>query len=227
MKLSNKILIGFFAFIFLYLTAVFAEIRLRGTPNFIDDANSRTETVDIPGVGYLVVNDLQVDIHVIGSGQPRLEVRSVSGDMLKGLTHKVSGDTLMLSKMDSKDQRPIRVLVFVPQSGFKGLRVNNAVAFVSSLHQELLTISQHAGRVTVSDSKIRNVNLEASHRSQLDISTTDLDTVSLTIDASQVFLSSPLSLLKGSMRNNSFVRVANIEEIQFRKDESSRLNMYQ
>lgn len=32
MKLSNKILIGFFGLIFIYMTAVFTEFKLRGTP---------------------------------------------------------------------------------------------------------------------------------------------------------------------------------------------------
>jgi hypothetical protein len=54
MSLSNKILLSFFGFIFLYLTAAFVEIRVSGTPNIISDKNSKAETVDIVGVNYLV-----------------------------------------------------------------------------------------------------------------------------------------------------------------------------
>jgi hypothetical protein len=227
MKLSNKILIGFFGFAFIYLTAVFAEVRLRGTPNIINNTNSVSETADISGVSYLVIQNLDQDIAVSGSDQPRLEVRSISGDLLKSLKYNISGDTLTLSEFKSEEMGTVRISVFVPEAGLKGITVNDSRANVKGLEQELLYISQNAGRIFMSDNRIDRVQLEVSSKSYLHITATFLDTLSAKIDNSEVIISSPVNVLKGSMENNSSLQMNRIDEIQFKKDESSRLNLYQ
>ena len=227
MKLSNKILIGFFGFIFLYLTAVFAEVRLRGTHNIINETNSIAETVDISGVAYLVLQDLNKDIHIIGSDNPRLEVRSFSGDLLQRLKYKISGDTLTLWELQSQERETVKISIFVPKNNLKGITVNTAEAIVKGLEQELLHISQNAGRISMFASSIGNIHMDTSGESYLNISATALDTVSATIDNSQVLISSPVGLLQGSMKNNSLLRLNDIDEIQFKKDETSKMTLYQ
>lgn len=227
MKLSNKILVGFFSIAFIYLTAVFAEVRLRGTPNIINDTNSIAETVDIQGVAYLVLQDLDQNITVIGSDHPRLEVRSISGDLLKKIKHNISGDTLTLSELKSEERKTVKISVFVAKASLKGMTVNTAAASVKGLEQKLLHISQNAGRIWMADNKIGKVHLEVSGKSHIDISATALDTLSAKIDNSEVLISSPVGFLQGSMKNNSFLRMNRIDEIQFKQDESSRLNFYQ
>lgn len=227
MKLSNKILMGFFGFAFIYLTAVFAEVRLRGTPNIINDTNSIAETVDIADVAYLVLHDLDENIAVIGSDHSRLEVRSISGDLLKEMKYNISGDTLTLSEFKSEGRKIVRISVFVPKASLKGITVNAATASVKGLEQELLDISQHTGQIWMADNKIGTVRLKASGKSLVDISATTLDTLWAKIDNSQVSVSSPVGSLQGSMENNSFLSMRLINEIRFKKDETSRLNFYE
>ena len=227
MNLSNKILIGFFGIIFLYLTAVFAEIRLRGTPNIIDDTNSIAETVEIQGVAYLVLHDLDKDINVIGSDQPRLEVRSFAGDLLQRVNYKISGDTLTLSDLKAEDVKTIKITVFVPKTGLHGMTVDSAAAIVKGLERDYLYISQYAGRISMSDNKIAKILLKALGQSYFDIWATELDTLSATIEESQVAISSPIKRLEGSMKKNSFLRVHDIGDIEFKKDESCTLTWYQ
>jgi len=226
MKLSNKILVAFFGFAFIYLTAVFAEVRLRGTPNIINDSNSIAETVDISGVAYLVLRDVDYRIDVIGSDHAQLEVRSIAGDLLKMLKHKISGDTLTLSELHSEERRMVKISVFLPKDGLEGITVNAAEASVKGLAQELLYISQNAGRIWMSDNRIGKIHIEASDKSYLNILATDLDTLSAKIDSSEVLISSPVGLLEGSMKNKSVLRMNDIDEIQFKKDETSRFNLY-
>ena len=226
MKLSNKILIGFLGFAFLYLTAVFAEVRLRGTPNIINDANSIAQTADIPGTAYIILRGLHDNVNVVGSDQPRLEVRSHSGDQLKRLQYKLSGDTLILSQLPSETWTPVRISVFVRKSGLRGMTVDSAAAVVSGLELTSFDIEQRTGRVWMSNNKIGKINMHASARSFSDVSG-EIDTLSATIEESQAHISAPVPVLEGSMKNNSFLRVTEIGVIQFEKDETSRLNMYQ
>jgi hypothetical protein len=227
MKLSNKILIGFFGFIFLYLTATFAEIRFSGTPNIINDKNSIAETVNLSGIAYIIVNDLNKDVKIIGSDRPRLEVRSLTGDVLKKLKYAVSGDTLTLSDFQSEKTRTITISVFVPQTSFKGVTVNSSVAHIEKLEQTFFHISQNSGRIWMSDNTISKIQMDLSNRSYLDISNTNVDTLSAKIEGSEAHISSPVGLVQGSMKDNSFLRLGEIREIQLKKDKSSNLTMHQ
>jgi hypothetical protein len=226
MKLSDKILAGFFGFAFIYLTAVFAEVRLRGIPNNIIDTNSIAETVDIPDVAYLVLEDVDYNVAVIGSDHARLEVRSISGDLLETLKYNISGDTLTLSDFQWENRRTARITAFIPQTSLKGISVKAAVATVKGLDQKLLHISQNGGRISMSDNRIGKLHLEISGKSHLNITATPLDTLSAKIENSEVLIYSPVGLLEGSMKNNSFLRMNAIGEIQFKKDETSRVNFY-
>ena len=227
MKLSNKVLIGFFGFIFLYLTATFAEIRLSGTPNIINDKNSIAETVDLSGIAYIILNHLNKDIKIIASDHPRLEVRSLTGNVLKKLTYAVSGDTLTLSNFQSEETRTITISVFVSQTSFNGITVNSSVANIEKLEQTFFHISQRSGRIWMSDNKISKLQMDLSNRAFLEISNTNVDTLSAKIEGSEVHISSPVGLVLGSMKDKSSLRLGEIQEIQLKKDKSSNLNMYQ
>ena len=226
MKLSNKILIGFLGVIFLYLTAAFAEVRLRGTPNIINDKNSTAETVDISGVRYLVVNGVDKQIHVTGSDRATLEVRSFNGDFLAKVKYKVSGDTLTISGILSEATERVKISVLVPKTTLSGISNDGSVLIISELESELLNISQNAGTIWMSYCKIGKIELNAE-AANIDISGTKLDTLSANIAASSVSIYSPVGLLQGTIKSNSFLRVTDAEEIQLKKDESSRLNMLQ
>lgn len=225
MKLSNKILIGFLGFIFLYLTAAFAELRLNGTPNVIDDTNSLAETVDLPGISYLVVKDFDKNIQVIGSDRTRLEVRSFSGDWLKELMYSVSGDTLTLSGFHSEDAK-IKISVFVSGASLKGITLNSATATVEGLQQGRLHLSQKSGSIWMTDSQLAIMEVDLL-QSRLDISGTVLDTLSAQLETSQVNISSPVGRLQGSMKNSASLHLNDIGEIQVKKDKSSRLSLFQ
>ena len=76
------------------------------------------------------------------------------------------------------------------------------------------------------ENKIGKINIHASARSFFDVSC-ELDTLSASIEESEAYISVPVSVLEGSMKNRSFLRVTDIGVIQFEKDETSRLNLYQ
>ena len=225
MKLSNKILLGFFGFIFLYLSAAFMEIRLTGSPNIINDQNSIAETVDLPAITYLVLNGIDKDVNVIGADQPRLEVRSIGGDLLKKVTYAVSGDTLTLSGIDADNHTNFKITVFVPATNFRAIHANNSKATIKSLHTSLLNIDQSAGDISVSDCSIAKIELNLN-AAQLTISEATVETMFVEMEASTVNVHSPLITLQGSLKNQSRLLIEDAQEIQLKKDDNSRLNVY-
>lgn len=227
MKLSNKILLGFFGFIFLYLTAVFAELRLTGISNVIDHKNSVAETVDLSGISYLILNDCDKDVKITGSDRAMLEVRSLSGSLLKKLKYEISGDTLTLSGFQSSISGAVRISVFVLKPGLKGITVKSSSGTIEGLQQESLQLSQNSGRIWMSENKISNFQTDLSNGSTLSISKTTLDTLSARIDGSKLHVLSPVGLVQGTIENNSRLQLSELQEIQVKKDKNSNLFMYQ
>lgn len=225
MKLSNKILLGFFGFIFLYLTAAFTEIRLTGSPNIINDENSIAETVDLPAITYLVLSGVNNNINVIGSDQLRLELRSIAGDVLQKLKYAVSGDTLTLSGIDAGDHKNFKITVFVPATDFKAIHANGSRVTIKGLHTSLLNIELSAGDVSVSDCNIAKLELNLN-AAQLSIADATVESVSVDTESSTVNIHSPLLRLQGSLKNQSILLLQDAQDIQLSKDESSRLSLY-
>jgi hypothetical protein len=227
MKLSNKILLGFFGFVFVYLTAAFAEVRFSGTPNWIDSDNSKAETVDLKGVTFINVNNVDRQITVRGSDRSALEVRSFSGDKLKNLTYKISGDTLTLSDFESEDVKNVSITVFVRKATLKGINVQSSVVIVEELEQSHLLISEDSGRIWMSGCILSKIDVDLSNASLLNIAETVLDTMSTKVDQSELMVSSPVGIVQGTVDNNSLLKLGEIGEIQVKKDKQSRLNLYQ
>lgn len=227
MKLSNQILIGFFGFLFLYMTAIFAEVRFRGTPYIIDDSNSIAERVKLPETRFLVVRDIDRYIHIEKSDtSTHLEVRSISGAKLQNLKYRVSGDTVTLLGLDDDDKNSIRVTVFVSANRFEGVTIDGAAATIRNLDMDNLKIAQNRGWIRISDCEFKRLEVKASQQSYFECFSTAIDTLTLTMESSQLSVWSTVRRLEGSITNGASLRLQQAEEIEFRKDETSNLYLY-
>ncbi|XOV94953.1 MAG: hypothetical protein ACFHWX_09635 [Bacteroidota bacterium] len=224
MKLSNKILIGFFGFIFLYLSAVFTEIRLRGNPNrFIEPAIA--ETLDLSEIKYLTLNDLGKVVKVVGSDKSQIEIKSVDGNQLRYLSYEILGDTLSLIRLDSAKNKPVSLLVHVPNDSFKGIKVLGAGVNVESLSQKQLSIIQNDGWIDLRDCNLGRLELISKSRANLTVTNSELDSLNALIDQSEIRFYIPINFISGEMSNNSYLRVKGTDIIQLKTDKKSRIEL--
>lgn len=227
MKLSNRILIGFFVFIFLYLTAAFTEIRFRGNPRLMDDSNSKAETVDISGITHLVLSDLDKRVYVNGSDKDLLEVRSISGDLLQKLEYNISGDTLTLSQLSEVRNKTITISIYLSQKNLKSITINNALVTVDGLKQKELAVKLNSGRINIDTTNtFNNLHVTANKQSNFYMSGGDLDSLTTFLDNSSVIIDSPVRFLEGSAINHSHLSLTGTKEIKIKKDNSSSLKIY-
>ncbi|WKV12340.1 hypothetical protein [Marivirga harenae] len=224
MKLSNKILIGFFGLAFLYMIVAFTEMRFKGDLHRLTESNSNSESVEFSAINYLVLPDLQPRISVHGSDNPRIEIQSISGDLLKNLKYEMAGDTLSINSMEVNDNQQVNLSIYVSKQSFSGLKTVNAGLTISDLQQETLTIDQNDGWIRLFGSnKIGKINLKAQNSAYFNLVDGKLDTLTTELENSEVSISQPVKLVRGSMKDDSYLYLIGTEEIQFKKDESSRL----
>lgn len=224
MKLSNKILIGLFSFLFLYMIAAFTEMRIKGDLNRFDSINIILEKADITAANYIMLPNLEQQVTIIGSDKSGLEVKSIKGNLLQNLEYEMVGDTLNLLSMELEEKQFVNITIYVPKSTFRGLSTTHSGVFISDLQQEILSIHQIGGWIRMSDSnKIGQLNLNAQKTANFNFLKGKIDTLNATIDFSQVSVTQPMKLVKGSMKNASHLQLKGATEIQFKKDENSRL----
>lgn len=227
MKLSNRILIGFFGLIFIYMTAAFTEIRFRGDLNNIDESNGIVESVNISGMRHLVIPDLGERITIKGSVTSRIEVRSISGDLFKNLKYRMNGDTLTLTDLQLAEDQHLNLSIYVSNKTFEGMTVNGATVVVEDLNQETLTVSQNSGWVRMNESnELGKLNINISQKADFNLFDANLDTLLVLIDNSEVMILSTIKRIEGSMSNDSYLQLRGANEIEFKKDESSRLRLF-
>lgn len=224
MNLSNKILIGLFGFLFLYMIVAFTEMRLKGDLNRLDDSNSISETVDITSVQYLKLVDIGHRIKLYGSDKPRIEVKSISGNVLQYLKYNLEGDTLSIKSMDLEKKQALDISIYVSKSSFKGLRADNAFLYIYDLQQETLDIHQNDGRIRMTASnEIATLNLNIQHSAHFNLQDVEIDTLNAIMNSSEVLTNEPIKIVKGSMTKDSYLHLIGTSTIQIKKDESSRL----
>lgn len=224
MQLSNKILIGLFGFLFLYMIVAFTEMRFKGDLNRFDDSNSISEKAEITAANYIKLSNLDPHVTIVGSEVPGLEVKSVKGNMLQHLEYEMMGDTLNIISMELEEKQLVNITINVPKSTFRGLSTTHSGVIISDLQQATLDIDQKDGWIRMTDSnKIGQLNLIAENTAYFSFNNGGIEILNTTVDNSEVSVPQPMKLVQGSMANDSYLYLKGAEEIQFKKDESSRL----
>ncbi|UII19422.1 hypothetical protein [Fulvivirga ligni] len=229
MKLSNKILIGFFGFILVYMIVAFTEIRLNGTPNSIHGNIGIMDSIDITGIKYIDfnnVNNSHFSIKSAADVPSRIEVWSEKGGAASNIKYSVTNDTLRITQV-VEDENHINSLRITVQPGqLNYLSMVNSRVTVTELDQESLNISQKDGYFSLMNCPdLNEVRMNAGPGSSADFNSLDLDKLEFLGDNASVRLYVPIKHLQGSIKNNTYIYVQSVEDIQFKKDNSSRLNI--
>lgn len=227
MTLSNKILIVFFGIILAYTLMAFVEIRVSGETRNLNDENSISETIELDGVTYVVIEEgVGHWINMSASTTPRLEMKSKSGDVLSKLDYRFENDTLYIHRMEEVEHR-FALTIYIPKSGFTGIRSTGTYLQLSSIAQKKLSISQASGKITLGTNvDLEHLSIVATVDAMVDMMDARVDTMALQINASNLRLfGDKVRRLEGSLENNAALYANNITEIQLKKDEESTIRI--
>lgn len=226
MKLSNKILIGFFSFVFVYMTLAFTEIRFRGDLNRIDEHSGIAETQDISNIRFIDIVDIDHQVAISGADQPRIEVKSASGQALKNLRYEINGDTLSLKELVLEKNETARVTVYVTDQQLRGLRMKDTRVTLRSLEQKYLSVIQKGGQLWLDK---KNRLSQISITSEVDARVyiyTELDELNVEASSTEIVMQGDLKKLTGRLASRSLLVANGMDDIQLSKDKSSRIQLY-
>ncbi len=207
-----------------YMLASFAEIRFRGDYVRLDSENAKIEATPVNEVGYLIINVPDERIYVQSAPQPRIEFKSLSGDLLDKLDYNMVGDTLTIAKLRVADDDRFTLTIYVPKEGFRGIESHESWLRLEDLRQSSLTLEQSGGRVRI-DNNVSIDSLTIIATSDADITGVDLsvDVMKLDLNNSSLTMRSSVNRLEGTMTNGSVLNMTSPNDIEFSKDNSSRI----
>ena len=225
MKLSDKIIIGFFGFIFLYMIAAFTELRFKGENTSFDTATALIETLPISNIRYLRISDFGRNIVISSSTNPRIEVRSKTGELLQELEYEILEDTINITGFRIENTPRYNIHVFVPLTGFAGIEIQNSVVTISDLTMPRISIKQIKGNITLYDKiHVGKLIIDSEENSTCSISNVHIDTLSARLNSSNLFIYSQIPRMEGSLENSSRLLHYGPGEIEFTKDGTSLIN---
>lgn len=224
MKLSNKILIGFFGGTLVYMIMAFTEVRLKGDYNRLDGSNAKIETRELAGLQRVVLNNLNKRVNIRASDSPHLELRSFVGDQLPKLEYTFQDGILTINRSNFSGDEHIDLYIYVSEAVFTQLEVVESRVNISNLKQPVLNIHQTGGHVALQGrTMLGRLNITATEDAELDLYDKEVDTVYLKLDNSNVELQTSVKRLEALLSNNSRLSSIGANDIVLKRDEDSRL----
>ena len=225
MKASNRILLIFFSGALLYMLAAFAEVRLSGERSDLH-SNAEVETVRLENMKYLVLSDLERRVNITSSDEPRIELRSNTGQLLSNLSYNLSGDTLRLLTLNLEEDIRVELTIYVPNEGFLGLESRGINVDIFRIEQLTLSLNLQGGRVTMDDNiELDKLSITASKNAQFDLFDGDVDTLMLDLDEANVEIRIGINRLEGQMNNGAVLSLFGANEFAFTKDKLSTMRV--
>ena len=231
MKLSNKILIGFFSVVFLYTISVMLEVRLTG--QYIirnsDDTleNLIYESMPIDNPRYLILHSRQKFLRIEESTDPRLEIKSFDGGLLDRVILKETRDTLEIGAFDFEEELSYAATLYINRGDQLQIEMNQAKVSLRHLNLSSLTVLQRGGYLSVNDSSvISHLRISTTDDGLFETTDARIDTIDLTAESSSIRLLKEPKVLKAVIKNASSLSTQDVPYMLYERDSTSTLRIF-
>lgn len=234
MKTSRIIFISFFSFIgllllsFLIVGFAYNDAGIKHRKNRAEEFKKGEKTIKIEKqFKHILILDKASITVKYGEEQSLKYYVFNTKDSLIAPKLDVKNDTLFLSAKSR-----IRItLTLKDLNKLKSIDGINSTVFLSGIEMSTLTLNFKGGKINLTDNtKIKNISITLSEKSGFDVHhNAVVDTLNLDIHNSKINFynrNSNISLLKGTIDNNSNVRIPKAFHINLEVDKSSKLNMW-
>lgn len=224
MKTSNRLLLGLGAVIVIYFSLAFVELRLKG------DYNRRTyntDSVALPTFNHLVIKGLDQRVYIKPGDSPQITTRTVRKNAFEAVDYELKGDTLVINDLGLESNDQGQFTIYSPGK-LKSLISVDSYYQLGDYRVDSLIIDQHGGRGSIHNIRgLDHLRLAIKWNGEFDVLDTDTESVELQIDDSNVEFRSPIKSLTGTMENDSYLSLHGVQNFDFKKDETSRLRIFE
>lgn len=231
MKLSNKILIGFFSIGMLYTFAVMLEVRLYGKYTFWRDGEIRgdiiTETRSIDHPKFLSLTGNRRYVKIVQSDNPRVEIQSLDGNLLSQISIAEEADTLTIDYASFSPKDMYTMVVYLPAQDTLDLATTAAFLRLDSINLAQLNVQQAGGNIRLAeDSEVTKLAINATDTARFDVTDSRVDSIQVGLDKrSVVSILSEVKHLSGTLIQKSLLVAEEPRKIQVSRDDSSSIRI--
>ncbi len=224
MKTSNRLLLGMAAAIVIYVSLAFVELRLKG------DYNRRTyntDSVALPTYSHLVIKGLDQRVYIKAGESSKITTRTVRKNAFGAVNYELNGDTLVINDLglESNDQGQFTIY---SEGSLKSLTSIDSYYQLGDYRVDSLIIEQQGGQGSIHNlSGLDHLKLVVKWNGEFDAYETRTGSVNLYIDEGNVEFRSPINSLTGIMENDSYLSLYGVQNFDFRRDETSRLRIFE
>ncbi|MEL6559353.1 MAG: hypothetical protein AAFQ94_14275 [Bacteroidota bacterium] len=226
MKLSNKILLGFFGCIILYTLLAAGEVRFRG--NFRGDVREGLliESVNIGGYKHLIINSSNIEVSIDQSDTTRIEVKSEKTEDDIKLTYRLSGDSLIIDSVNMTDEVD-RIIKIYLDNRIETINSNAIRTYIRKFEIDSLTVIANAKYLSIGDdAEIKNLRLKGFDGANVFVFSEMIGFLDLKIDDANVTVRNELSEINAELVNGAVLSSKAPDNLQFKRDRDCKVIMY-
>lgn len=233
MKTSNIIFSSIIGSITLIILSGAIEWRFFGdkNPNRFeispDNIEAFKQNIDLPEFQYLVINDMPLSTNIILGGKNEIELILKNKSEASVLDYHIKGDTLFIEGVNENGSVLLSVNLFMTHGQLNGINSNQSGVNINQYNNDSLTLVLNHTTIDIHQPcVIGSLSIFGTDQSTVNVYSAQVDTLKLDLNNSTVRMQTIINKLQGQMSNHSELDLRDVSDLDFKKDNSSRLNYW-
>jgi hypothetical protein len=225
MKTSNKILLGLLTTIFLFITAVFIDIRVFGVHRSERNMIKKTHNIDLGNYKYLKTKNIN-SLEIRPSANNHLNFIAYNDTVEFAIDYRIENDTLFL--IGKKSPQYYTHYSLYTQSEIKSILALDSKIELKGLKQDEIFIKIDGGEAycwgkdSLRLSIFKKCNISQVN-SRLNLHNVKIDTLKIDMVKSRAEFVKNIPVLNATMNDKSNLQLRKVSEAKFTSDKSSRI----
>lgn len=228
MKLSNKILLGFFGTVILYTLIAAGEIRFKGVLRSENKEGFLVESIAIDSHKHLIIRNSNIDISVNQSETTRMEIRSYNEEKHLKISYQTSGDTLIINSVNPTEESETTIINVYLDNRLQSITSKAIRTYVRNFKSDSLTVIASENYLSFDDdNEIQHLQLTGQEGASVYLLSDQVNSLDLLIDDATVTVIKELAEINAELINGAVLTSKAPDNLQFKKERNCKVMMYQ